>query len=66
MLVWSVSAVRHNAALAARARSVLVMVAGATFVLDLPPHRERLSVMLSLGAAWALRLSPFGSWCKKW
>ena len=62
VLVWGVSVVRHNAALADRAWSVLIMVSAAAFVLGLPPLRDRLIVMLVLGAAWALRLSLFITW----
>jgi steroid 5-alpha reductase family enzyme len=62
LMVWSVSVVRHNVALADRAWSVLIMVSAAVFVLGLPPLRDRLVVMLLLGAAWALRLSLFITW----
>jgi len=53
---------RHNAALADRAWSVLIMVSAGVFVLGLPPLHDGLIVMLLLGAAWALRLSLFIIW----
>lgn len=61
-LVWIVSIVRRNVALADRVWSVLIMVSAAVFVLGLPPLRDRVIVMLLLGAAWALRLSLFITW----
>jgi steroid 5-alpha reductase family enzyme len=62
VLVWSVSVVRHNVALADRAWPVLIMVSAAVFVQDLAPLQDRLIVMLLLGAAWASRLSLFITW----
>ena len=62
LLVWVVSAGRHNAALADRAWSLLIMVSAIVFVLGLPPLRDRVAVMLMIGAAWALRLSLFITW----
>lgn len=60
--VGIVSAVRHDVALADRAGSVLIKVPAAEFVRGLPPPGDRLTVMLLLGAAWALRLSLFITW----
>ncbi len=62
LLVWAVSIARHNVALADRAWSLLIMVSAVVFVLGLPPLRDRVAVMLLLGAAWALRLSLFITW----
>lgn len=62
MLVWAVSVVRHNVALADRAWSVLIMVSAAVSVTGLPPLRDRVAVMLVLGTVWALRLSVFITW----
>jgi steroid 5-alpha reductase family enzyme len=62
LLVWVVSVARRNVALADRAWSVLVMVSALVFVLGSPPLRDRVVVMLLLGAAWALRLSLFITW----
>ena len=61
-LVWGVSAVRRNVALADRVWSVLIMVSAVTFALGLPPLRQTVGAMLLLGAAWALRLSLFITW----
>ena len=62
LLVWAVSAVRHNGALADRAWALLVLVSALVFALGLPPLGDRVAVMLLLGAAWALRLSLFITW----
>ena len=62
LLVWTVSVVRHNVALADRVWSVLIMVSAVIFAFGLPPLRHTAWVMLSLGAAWALRLSLFITW----
>ena len=61
-VVWAVSVVRRNAALADRVWSVSIMVSAAVFALGLPPLRHTVGVMLLLGAAWALRLSLFITW----
>jgi steroid 5-alpha reductase family enzyme len=61
-LVWSVSVMRRNVALADRVWSVSIMVSAAVFALGLPPLRHTVVVMLLLGAAWALRLSLFITW----
>ncbi len=62
VLVWAVSAARHNVALADRAWSLLILVSAIVFVFGLPPLRDRVALMLLLGAAWALRLSLFITW----
>ena len=61
-LVWAVSMVLHNVALADRVWSVSIMVSAVVFVLGLPPISFTLWAMLLLGAAWALRLSLFITW----
>ncbi len=61
-LVWAVSVVRRNVALADRVWSVSIMVSAVVFALGLPPLRHTVGVMLLLGAAWALRLSLFVTW----
>ncbi len=61
-LVWIVSVARHNAALADRVWSVLIMVSAVVFALGLPPLRQTVAVVLLLGAAWAMRLSLFITW----
>jgi len=61
-LVWAVSVVRRNVALADRVWSVLIMVSALVFALGLPPLRQTVGTMLLLGAAWALRLSLFITW----
>ena len=61
-LVWAVSVVRRNVALADRVWSVLIMVSAVVFSLGLPPLGDTVRVMLMLGAAWALRLSLFIAW----
>lgn len=62
LVVWVVSVVRHNVALADRIWSVLIMVSAAVFVAGLLPLRDRVAVMLVLGMVWALRLSWFITW----
>lgn len=62
LLVWVVSMLRHNVALADRVWSVSIMVSAAVFALGLPPVSPTLGAMLLLGAAWALRLSLFITW----
>ena len=62
LLVWAVSVVRHNVALADRVWSVSIMVSAVVFVLGLPPISHTVGAMLLLGAAWALRLSLFITW----
>ena len=61
-LVWAVSVVRRNVALADRVWSVSIMVSAVVFALGLPPLRQTVGAMLLLGAAWALRLSLFITW----
>jgi steroid 5-alpha reductase family enzyme len=61
-LVWTVSMVRRNVALADRVWSVSIMVSAVVFAFGLPPLRQTVGVMLLLGAAWALRLSLFITW----
>ena len=61
-LVWVVSRVRRNVALADRIWSVLIMVSAVVFALGLPPLRHTVAAMLFLCAAWALRLSLFITW----
>ena len=58
-LVWAVSMLRHNVALADRVWSVSIMVSAVVFALGLPPLRHTVGAMLLLGTAWALRLSLF-------
>ena len=58
-LVWVVSMVRRNVALADRVWSMSIMVSAVVFALGLPPLRQTVGAMLLLGAAWALRLSLF-------
>ena len=53
LLVWAVSVVRRNVALADRFWSVLIMVSAVVFALGLPPLRHPVGAMLLLGAAWA-------------
>jgi steroid 5-alpha reductase family enzyme len=62
LVVWAVSALRHNAALADRVWSVLIMVSAAVFVSGPLPLNERVTVMLVVGAVWAARLSVFITW----
>ena len=61
-LVWAVSMVLHNVALADRIWSVSIMVSAVVFALGLPPLRHTVGTMLLLGAAWAMRLSLFITW----
>ena len=61
-LVWAVSMVRHNVALADRVWSVSIMVSAVVFALGRPPLSETVAAMLLLGAAWAVRLSAFITW----
>ena len=61
-LVWVVSRVRRNVALADRVWSVSIMVSAVVFALGLPPLRQTVGAMLLLGAAWALCLSLFITW----
>ena len=61
-LVWVVSRVRRNVALADRVWSVLIMISAAVFALGRPPLGFTVVVMLLLGAVWALRLSLFITW----
>ena len=61
-LVWAVSKVRHNAALADRVWSLLIMVSAVVFALGLPPLSHTVWAMLLLGAVWVLRLSLFITW----
>jgi steroid 5-alpha reductase family enzyme len=62
LVVWVISVVRHNVALADRVWSVLIMVSAAVFVAGLPPLRERVMLMLLVGTLWTLRLSLFITW----
>jgi steroid 5-alpha reductase family enzyme len=62
LLVWAVSMVRHNVALADRFWSISIMLSAVVFALGLPPVRPAVGAMLLLGAAWALRLSLFITW----
>ena len=61
-VVWAVSLVRNNVALADRVWSVSIMVTAVVFALGLPPLRATVGAMLLVGAAWALRLSLFITW----
>ena len=61
-LVWIMSMVRHNVALADRVWSVPIVVSAVVFALGLPPLGHTVGAMLLLGAAWALRLSVFITW----
>ena len=61
-LVWVVSRVRRNVALADRVWSMLIMISAAVFALGRPPLGIPVVVMLLLGAVWALRLSLFITW----
>ena len=61
-LVWVVSVVRRNVALADRVWSLLIMISAVVFAFGLPPLRHTVGVMLLLSAAWALRLSLFITW----
>jgi steroid 5-alpha reductase family enzyme len=62
LVVWAVSFVRHNAALADRAWPVLIMLCAAVFVAGALPIGTRLGVMLAIGLAWALRLCGHITW----
>lgn len=61
-LVWIVSAVRGNAAIADRIWSILIMMSAFFFVFSLAPIRFQAIAMLLIGSAWALRLSLFITW----
>ncbi|MBC7683525.1 MAG: DUF1295 domain-containing protein [Ferruginibacter sp.] len=61
-LVWAVSVLRRNVALADRVWSVSIMVSAVVFAFGLPPLRQTVGAMLLLGTAWALRLSLFITW----
>jgi steroid 5-alpha reductase family enzyme len=62
-VVWIVSVVRHNVALADRAWSVLIMASAVVFVVGQPLVSDRVAVMLLLlSTVWALRLSLSITW----
>ncbi len=58
-LVWAVSAVQGNVALADRVWSLLILLSAVIFAVLLPPMSSQLIAMLVICVLWALRLSLF-------
>jgi steroid 5-alpha reductase family enzyme len=58
-LVWAVSAVQGNLALADRVWSLLILLSAVIFAVLLPPMSSQLIAMLVICVLWALRLSLF-------
>lgn len=58
-LVWAVSAVRTNLALADRVWPLLILLSAVIFSVSMPPMSSQLIAMLAICVFWALRLSWF-------